>query len=514
MFGVIGYDSNYFITVMPIPTLPETVAAVDLGSNSFHMVVARLDQNQLVIVDRLRSSVRLGAGLNADKSLDPVVRRGALDCLARFGQRLSGLPAGTVRAVGTNTMRQIQDGGDFLRAANQALGHEIEIISGQEEARLVYLGVAHGLAVSEGRRLVIDIGGGSTELVLGEGMSSAQCDSLYMGCVSLTRWVFADGVINAENMRRAMLRCALEVRPVKRHYRQDQWRTAVGSSGTIKSIGKVVRANGWCDEGISADSLAELRRALLEFGHISAIDLPGLTDERRPVFVGGVAVLSALFDALRIEHLHVSDAALREGLLYQLLGYIRHHDVRDQTVASLIQRFSIDRGQVQRVNGTAMELFDQIADVWGFGQDERKLLEWACCLHEIGLSLSHNGFHKHGAYIVRNADLPGFSRQQQARLAVLVRNHRRKFNRDCFDELPESIRLTMQRLCIPLRLAVLLHRGRSTNTKPTLSLKIEGNQIRVVMSGNDLLNYPLTRTELGCEVDYLAPAGLRLILPE
>lgn len=499
------------LSIMPeTSVLPETVAAVDLGSNSFHMVVARLDQNQLVIVDRLRHSVRLGAGLNADKSLDPVVRERALDCLSRFGQRLAGLPAHVVRAVGTNTMRQVDDGGDFLRAANEALGHEIEIISGQEEARLVYLGVAHGLAL-EGKRLVVDIGGGSTELVLGEGMQSARCDSLYMGCVSITRLMFSDGVINADKMQSAMLRCALEVRPVKQRYRQMHWQHAVGSSGTIKSIRKVVQANGWCDEGISVKGLQKLRGRLVEFGDIDAIKLEGLSDERRPVFVGGVAVLSALFDALQIGHMQVSDAALREGLLYQLVGYIQHQDVRDQTVSSLIQRFSIDQQQARRVAQTALKLFDQIADGWGFGADERKQLEWACQLHEIGLGLSHDGFHKHGAYILQHADLPGFSRQQQTRLAVLVRNHRRKLSKESFAWLPESSRQMMQRLCVPLRLAVLLHRGRSSDTKPALSLQVSKRAIQVVMPDEWLMDHPLTQAELLAEAEYLAAEGVDLV---
>jgi len=259
-------------------TQQDMVAAVDLGSNSFHMVVARIDNDQLVMVDRLRESVRLGEGLGKDKSLDEKVGKRALECLSRFGQRLRGLPSTSVRAVGTNTMRQIADGGKFLRAAEKALGHPIDIIAGAEEARLVYLGVAHGLAAGEDNRLVVDIGGGSTELILGQGMVPGQRDSLYMGCVSMSKLMFSDGRITEDTMSSAMLRAALEIRPVKQIYNADKWQTAVGSSGTIRAIRSVVIANGWSEEGITAASLKKLRKKLISAGHINEVSLEGLSD--------------------------------------------------------------------------------------------------------------------------------------------------------------------------------------------------------------------------------------------
>jgi exopolyphosphatase/guanosine-5'-triphosphate,3'-diphosphate pyrophosphatase len=500
-------------TESPDIPLNATYAAIDLGSNSFHMVVGRMDEDRLVLVDRLREPVRLGEGLQADKSLDPAVAQRALDCLERFGQRLRGIPSEAIRAVGTNTMRRIDDGGAFLNAAEQALGHPIEIISGNEEARLVYLGVAHGLATGNETRLVIDIGGGSTELILGRGMEPGQRDSLYMGCVSMSQLMFSGGRITEDAMNSAMLRAALEVRPVRQLYSAGHWERAVGSSGTIRSIREVVKANGWSEEGITAASLKKLRKKLLKAGHVDKIDLEGLSDDRRPVFPGGVAVLSTLFESLGIQKMQVSDMALREGLLYELIGYSRHEDIRGRTVQSVATRFGVDSEQAQRVEMTAMSLLSQVARNWNLTSNEHaRMLGWACQLHEVGLSISHSGFHKHGAYILANADMPGFSRPQQAMLASLVYNHRRKLSDSAFRSLPAYLQEPTRLLSVLLRLSVLLHRGRSPDSKPMLYLDVDQDKSRIQVSFPDawLDDHPLTRAELEQEADYLSNAGFKL----
>ena len=487
-------------------------AAIDLGSNSFHMVVGRMDKDRLVLVDRLRDSVRLGEGLRDDQSLDEKVAQRALDCLERFGQRLRGIPPEAIRAVGTNTMRQIEDNGAFLRAAEKALGHPIEIISGNEEARLVYLGVAHGLAAGDESRLVIDIGGGSTELILGQGTEPGKRDSLYMGCVSMSRLMFGEGRISEDAMRSAMLRAALEVRPVRHIYQGGNWSRAVGSSGTIRAIRSVVKANGWSEEGITAASLKKLRKKLVKAGHVDAIQLEGLSDDRRPVFAGGVAVLSALFDSLGIEKMQVSDMALREGLLYELIGYTRHIDVRTRTVESLLERFGVDIAQAQRVEMTATALLSQVARSWELTSgDHARMLGWASRLHEIGLSISHSGFHKHGAYILANADMPGFSRPQQAMLSAMVYNHRRKFSEAAWQSLPDYLLEPTRRLTVLLRLSVLLHRGHSPDSKPMLYLDIkDSGTLQVGFPDDWLSSHPLTHLELEQEAGYLANAGFKL----
>ncbi len=498
----------------PAPTAePQTVAAVDLGSNSFHMIVGRLDNGQVQVVDRLREPVRLASGLDERKRLAADAEQRALDCLSRFGQRLRGLPRGAVRAVGTNTLRQLHDGGAFLRAASAALGHPIEVIAGREEARLVYLGVAHGLAAGDEWRLVVDIGGGSTEVIIGQRFEPTDRESLHMGCVSISQRYFNDGRITEQAMDNAMLACRLELRPVKAEFRAERWDTAVGSSGTIKAIGEVVRAAGWSDEGITRASLKKLRRALLGAGHVDKLQLTGLTDDRRPVFPGGVAVLSAVFKALNIERMLVSDLALREGLLYELLGHIRHEeDVRDRTVEALLRRYDIDRGHAARVEGTAAVLLAQAAATgWALDCSEAgELLGWAARLHEIGLAISHSQFQKHGAYILANADLPGFSQQQQAILAALVRGHRRKLPVEVFEALPEPTRDCARRLCVLLRLAVLLHRGRSSAAKCGVRLLADGNSLALSFPAGWLEHRPLTRSELEQEADYLKAGAFAL----
>ncbi|MDJ0739481.1 MAG: Ppx/GppA phosphatase family protein [Gammaproteobacteria bacterium] len=490
---------------------PETVAAVDLGSNSFHMVIGRLDNRQLVIVDRLRDAVRLGGGLLPDKSLGDDTWERALDTLSKMGQRLRELPHHAVRAVGTNTMRQINDGGAFLKAAEHALGHPIEIIGGREEARLVYLGVAHSLAGGDETRLVVDIGGGSTELILGRGLEPSERESLFMGCVGMTRRFFADGAIGSDNMDRAVLAGRVELRPVRRMFESGRWQTAVGSSGTAKAIERVVVANGWSDEGITKVSLKKLRRALISAGNIDAVALEGLSDERRPVFAGGVAVMSAVFKSLDIGHMQVSDLALREGLLYELVGHIQHVDIRDSTVQAMMQRFAVAKDQASRVESTARALLKQVGSDWGLDDPEHTLmLNWASRLHELGLVVSHGSFHKHGAYILANADMPGFTRQQQAVLAALVRVHRRKYSVSELAGLPAPTVDRVQRLAILLRISALMHRGRGGSHKPPMKISVQDMEIRLQFPDQWLFEHPLTEAEIAREAEYLAAAGFTL----
>jgi exopolyphosphatase/guanosine-5'-triphosphate,3'-diphosphate pyrophosphatase len=414
-----------------------------------------------------------------------------------------------VSAVGTNTLRQVRDRGAFLRKAEAALGHPIEIIAGREEARLVYVGVAHGLAAGDDRRLVVDIGGGSTELILGKQMSPYERESLFMGCVSFGRRFFPDGQIDEARMNRAITAGRLELRPVRKLFETGNWDQAVGSSGTVKAIQKVLQAAGWSEAGINRSGLKRLRKELVRAGHIDKVSLEGLADERRPVFAGGVAVLSAVFKSLNIERMSVSELALREGLLYELVGLIQHQDIRDHTVTALVQRFGLDEQQGLRVGITALSLLDDVAGSWGLDRPEHaELLGWASRLHEIGLIVSHGSFHKHGAYILANSDLPGFSRQQQTTLAALVRGHRRKFPAPVFDELGDAD--TSRRLCVLLRLAVLLHRGRASGDKRSMRALAENDRIQVRFPDDWLEDHPLTRAELASEAELLASAGFVL----
>ncbi len=500
-------------TVMPdaAATLPDTIAAVDLGSNSFHMIVARVRHGDIQIIDRLREMVRLGAGLDENKRLTPEARRRALACLRRFGQRLRTLPPGSVRAVGTNALRQAREAGDFLAAAEAALGHPIEVIAGHEEARLIYLGVAHGLATGDDKTLVVDIGGGSTELIIGRRFDISRRESLYMGCVGMSQRHFRDGRIDAGAMEAAEMTAALELRPIRRAYRKIGWQTAIGSSGTIRAIGDVVANAGWSRGSITLPALESLRQTLIGAGHIDRLELAGLSPERRPVFPGGVAVLLAVFKTLHVKEMQVSDQALREGLLYDMLGRIRHEDVRERSIRSLCQRFHLDLEHAARVETTAHRLFGQAAGEWGLaGHDQSDILGWAARIHELGLAVSHSQYHKHGAYLIENADLSGFSRQEQALLAALVRGHRRKFPIEVFEALPAATRQSAKRLCILLRLAVLLHRGRSTTICPGATLSVNNSNLKLAFPGGWLEQHPLTRLELRQEQGLLEAAGFKL----
>jgi exopolyphosphatase/guanosine-5'-triphosphate,3'-diphosphate pyrophosphatase len=489
----------------------DVFAAVDLGSNSFHLIIARSDGGSLQVIDRHKEMVRLGEGLTDDKRLDPVVAERALACLERMGQRLREVPRANIRVVGTNTLRQLRPETGFVQRAEAAIGHPIEVVAGREEARLIYLGVAHGLAAGDGRRLVVDIGGGSTELIVGEGFSPLWRESLHMGCVSMTKRCFIDGQITAKAMERAELIGALEIRPVREQFRQSGWESATGSSGTIKAIRAVVTAEGWSEDGISATSLTRLREALLDFAEVDKIDLPGLSEERRPVFAGGVAVLRSVFQNLNIGHMRVSDEALREGVLYELIGHPQHEDVRQRTLATLCRRYDVDLAHAERVEHTALMLLDQLRQPWTLDDpDYADALRWAATVHEIGLVVSHSHYQKHGAYLLSNADLSGFSRQEQDMLAALVLGHRRKFPTTAFDSLPAGVRDAVRRLCIILRLAVLLHRGRSPRNKPDPVLNADGDRLSLRFPNGWLSVHPLARLELEEEADRLAAAGFDL----
>jgi exopolyphosphatase/guanosine-5'-triphosphate,3'-diphosphate pyrophosphatase len=453
--------------------IPERVAAVDLGSNSFHLVVARQTGGQLSFVDRRKESVRIAAGLDDDGNLTPEASERALECLRRFGEQLRHLPPETVRAVGTNTLRRARNASSFLRAAGRALGHPVEVISGIEEARLIYLGVAGSLAATGGRRLVVDIGGGSTELIVGEGAKPVLMESLYMGCVGMSLRHFASGV-KRKRWKRAELEAMQELEHLQVRFRELGWQQAVGSSGTVRAVSNVARAAGWSNGEITLPVLERLRDTLLEAG-LPLPRLDGLSAERAPVFPGGVAVLLAVFRSLGIERMEVAGGALREGVLYDLLGRLQLRDPRERSVEALAGRYQVDAAQALRVEETAGVLLAEVAHDWDLGGDQpAKILRWAARLHEIGLDIAHSHYHKHGAYIISNGDLPGFSLQEQQLVAAVVRNHRRKISTRVMEVLPDEWRKLIERLAVLLRVAVSLHRSRSPG--PPLELEAQAGK--------------------------------------
>ncbi len=489
----------------------DEVAAVDLGSNSFHMVVAQLVHGQLQVVDRLRERVALAEGLDGERRLQPKVQERALECLTRFGERLRGMPPGSVRAVGTDTLRRARQARAFLARAEQALGFPIEVIAGREEARLIYLGVSQAHADDSERRLVLDIGGGSTELILGEGSDTLISDSLQMGCVGWSLRFFPQGELTRDAMQRARIAAGLELQGLSRRYRALGWQSCTGSSGTIVASEEILRLNGWGEGDIRPKGLRKLRKALYQAGKIEELALPGLQADRSPVLAGGVAILSAVIDSLGIERLAASPGALREGVLHDLLGRIRHEDVRDPTIRRFAQAYHVDLEQAARVERTALSLLEQVAPAWELTEPgAARMLGWAARLHEIGLSIAYSGYHKHGAYIAANADMPGFSRQDQLVLSLLILSHRRKLVRAAFEELPERVAALALHLALLLRLAVLLNRARSNRGFPVPEASASRDALKLRFAERALSEHPLTRADLEQEVESWREVGYEL----
>lgn len=491
----------------------DLIAAVDIGSNSFHMVVARYEHGELRVIDRLRESVRMAAGLRADGSLAPARRRAALDCLLQFGQRLAALPSERVRAVATNTVRRLASPQAFLLPAETALGHPIEVVSGREEARLIYQGVVRGLPRMDGQRLVIDIGGGSTEFIIGRGLDALATESVQVGCIASSLRYFEDGRITARRWQQAQSEIGVELQQFVAGYRARGWSEAVGSSGTAKSIGAIVAANGWSEQGVTAASLAELRETLIRIGHVEQLhELPGLSPDRRGLIAGGVAILETAFAMLGIERMSVCETAMREGLLYDMLGRALHTDPRHDSILALAERYAVDPEQAARVRRTALLLFEQMAPAWALGAGERDLLAWSASVHEVGLAIAHSQHHLHGAYIVAHSDLAGFSRQEQQLLATILRSHRRKPDKDALLALPERLRAPARRLTVLLRLAVLLERARIDEPLPPLRLDAAERTLMLELPESWLRQHPLTRVDLDQERAYLKTLDVRLIV--
>ena len=511
-------DDPTFRRVAPIPRLSVTVtpqsdllAAVDLGSNSFHLLVASHRNGSLTVVDRLVEMVRLGAGLDAQNNLTPEAQIRALECLERFGQRLRNLPPCSVRAVGTNTFRMAQNAQPFLHRAEHALGHQIEIVSGIEEARLIYQGVARSLAPDGTRRLVMDIGGGSTEFIIGVDQEPLHKESFRMGCVSMSLRHFPGGKISAKRFKRAVIAAQRELEPIELAFRRGQWSEAVGASGSLRAIQKIILAAGWSKEGISSTGLERLAEGMIAAGDVAKLQFPELNPERAPVLPGGVVIVYAAFKILGIELMKVADGALREGLLYDLVGRLHHTDIRSTTVDTLATRYHVDREHADRVRQSAREFAQQaLAKETVDLATVEQWLGWAAELHEIGFDIAHSAYHKHGAYIVENADLPGFSQQEQKLLATLVRAHRRKFPIKLFRELAHPWDELAPRIAIALRLGVLLNRSRHPAPLPAIELQLHDGQVTLRFPDGWLADHPLTMADLEQEAEVLQVAGLAL----
>jgi exopolyphosphatase/guanosine-5'-triphosphate,3'-diphosphate pyrophosphatase len=492
-------------------SVPDVLAAVDLGSNSFHMVVARYTHGQLVILDRLREMVRLGAGLGPDGRLNKRVAARALACLERFGQRLRDMRPDSVRVAGTNVFRRAKRAQDFLERAREAIGHPIEIVSGIEEARLIYSGVAHTMPAGPGRRLICDIGGGSTEIVIGEGLHPLELESLQIGCLRLSEECFADGRLSQKRMHLCRVAARRAIEPYQTAFRRRGWDEAVGSSGTVRAIGDSIREMDPSTLDITAQGLDRLIHKLGKIRHIRDLGLQSVTEDRRFSFAGGVAILAEVFAQLGIEQMKVADGAMREGLLYDLLGRYTDEDARERTVRSMQERYHVDLAQAERVEQTAIDFLSQVEEVWGLTDPEIELLlRWAARLHEIGLDVAHSGYHRHGAYLLANADMAGFPRAEQTLLSIMVGSHRRKPAIEEVDELTPPWDKRAPPMTLLLRLSVLLHRGRSNVPLPAIALTGRVDSLEMRVPAGWLDDHPLTVADLQTEVEHLKNVGFRL----
>ncbi|MBS1191823.1 MAG: Ppx/GppA phosphatase [Rhodocyclaceae bacterium] len=488
----------------------ETVAAVDLGSNSFRLQVGRVVDDQIYPLDSLKEPVRLASGLTPDKLLDTAAQDRALEALRRFGERLGGLDAGAVRAVATNALRVAKNAVEFLPRAEAALGFPIEIIAGREEARLIYIGASHSLPTASHKRLVVDIGGGSTEFIIGKRHQPQLMESLYMGCVSYTLRFFPDRRIDKRRLREAQVAAAKEIELIAHEYQSLGWKEAVGSSGSARAIADVLELNGFNpggEPGITREGLERLCSMLVKAGSAEALDLPGVRSDRLPVLPGGVAIMSAIFEELDLERMTYADGALRLGVLYDLLGRFHHHDMRDSTVSQFMRRYQVEADQAERVQATALAALAQLREV-APDDPEAQFLNWASRLHEIGISVAHNAYHKHGAYVLTYADMPGFSKKDQARLAMLVLGHRGK--------LEKLARVPMDdgnwHLIFCLRLAVLLHRTRDDRNLPAWRVKATATGYQIDLPPDWLDANPWTAAALGEETQVWRQVGREYVV--
>ena len=489
--------------VVPSQVLPEHIVAIDLGSNSFHMVVAKTMHGELRIIDKLGEKVQLGAGLTDSGKMTEEAKTRAIACLERFAQRIGELDSLTVQIVGTNALRAAKKKKSFLREAEKVMGYPIEIISGREEARLIYLGVAHTLADDTGNRLVIDIGGGSTELVIGERFETKALESLHMGCVSFRERYFSQGKLSSSAFNKAIKHASRELINIKHEFTYVGWQNSVGASGSIKAIFQALEHLGIASERIDLKALKKLKEKMIKLEHINCLDDLGIKKERHGIFPAGFAILYACFEVFKIKEMSLTSGALREGLLYDMVGRIQHEDVRERSINSMQLRYGIDQPRAERVEQTVLHIYQQVAKKWGIASAQNVLLlQWASRIFEVGLTISHAQYHKHGAYLVLNSDLPGFTKLTQLHLSSIVRAHRRKFSDEIFKGMSDVEKIVLKRLCVLFRLAVVLTVARKT-AETDFTIKVDGNHVTLDMSDAWFDSYPLNMANLETEKDYL-----------
>lgn len=489
------------------------IAALDIGSNSFHLVVARVVAGSVQIVHRVKQKVRLAEGLSADYSLSDEAQQRGLAALSVVAESLQGFAPQDVRIVATYTLRKAINAKSFIRAASNILPYPIEVIGGNEEARLIYLGVAH-TNHDDGQRLVIDIGGGSTEFVIGEGFNPTLLRSLQMGCVSYTRRFFKHGELKAKAFDKAITAAQQELEMIDKKFTQAGWKVCIGTSGTIRSIIELAQqVNNKAKENcVTLADLTKLTKLCCDAGHLDKLALPELSEERRPVFAGGLAVLTAIFTSLQITEMEFSPAALREGVLYEMQEQFTHQDIRQRSAESLATRYDVDIEQARRVHATTLAIYQNIKADWKItGKQLKAMLGWAALLHEVGLQINTQGMQRHSGYILQHIDLPGFNQEQQKLIATLVRFHRKKIRPNDIVEFALFSTDDVHKLIAILRVAVLLNIKRQDDLLPEMQFQVKGNSLQLGFPANWLAGKPIFSADLVSEANYIKALGLKLV---
>lgn len=491
------------------------LAAIDLGSNSFHLVVAKEDRDEIHILETRGEKVRLASGLDDQHRLSEEAQLRGLECLKGFASRVQGLPTHRVKILATNALRKAINRNEFIERAEGILGHPVSVISGREEARLIYKGVSHTCADEGGQRFVVDIGGGSTEFIIGTGFTPLALESLHMGCISYTQRFFPKGKLTPKAFEQAILAAKRELLNIRIQYRSLGWNVCIGASGTVRAIERVCSGlNTQPHEGIFLQCLYGMKHALIEAGHIDNFTAPLIKSNRKPTLAGGLSILIAIFEELGIDYMEYSEGALREGALYEMIGQKAHKDVQERTLKAMQERFRVDLNQVEHVEQTAIALWSDIKDQWSDSElPAERWLIWSAKLHTIGIAIAHNQFHKHGAYIIKVADMLGFTRKTQQVLSFLVRAHRRKFPEDVLSELPKHTQVTAKRLAVILRLAVLIHHAQEPDQIPKVRLSINDlNEVTMHFDPILIEEMPITYYDFLSEQRHLSTVGIQLHL--
>lgn len=497
---------------MTADNVHSVIATIDLGSNSFHMLVARVDNDNIKVLEQLGEKVQLAAGITEDLRLDEAAMERGYKCLKRFAQIVENMPEESVRVVGTNALREARNRKEFIKKAEEILKHPVEIISGREEARLIYLGVSNTLRTSKNKRLVVDIGGGSTEFIIGQNFDPLLLESQQMGCVSYHRKYFAGEKLTANRYAQAYTAARLELMAIEQSLQKLGWQEVVGSSGTIKAIANACKSAGYAssDAEICREGITWLKQKILKLGDVEKLDIEGIKNDRKAILPPGLAILEAIFDALDLDKMSYSEGALREGVLYDQLGRYQHEDVRERTMLSLQERYHVDTEQAARVSAKALEALSQVAKDWLLEDDwYAELLNWGAKVYEIGLDIAHYQYHKHSAYLLEYSELSGFSRQEQQELAMLVRGHRRNIPKDKFEEATEHSEQLI-RLCILLRFAILFHHIRSNQRELEVKLTAKPKKLEIRFPQGWLESNPLTQADFCQEAIWLKRIGYEL----